>query len=308
MFPRVHRTVVSVCRDDNTAYRSDSWSFLLGGHVFPDLLQLETDGFSNEPMGQLPTIGQQLAFAEDVAGHKSSRHTQTDISLGRLRRLQTLKLHGDTLIDQPLLLSLFGSTEVPTCLTTLEIVNCPKLLFAKNRDTWTTLLQRSLTTLPALRKLKLHIAETPYKRPDIAYESHEDTPPHFCDFVRAFGQKIQHLDLALPYACRRMFLPPKPASTYTYCGQSGVPTILREPLATLPQRLVDQGFKYRRLISLFEVCYQQHNWDAMVSCASAQGTEYSWEIVSDRENKASWHVGMHDAVHFEATDVTEQPY
>jgi hypothetical protein len=46
----------------------------------------------------------------------------------------------------------------------------------------------------------------------------------------------------------------------------------------------------------------------MASCASAQGTEYSWEFVSDRENKASWHVGMHDAVHFEATDVTEQPY
>jgi hypothetical protein len=46
----------------------------------------------------------------------------------------------------------------------------------------------------------------------------------------------------------------------------------------------------------------------MAAHASAQGTEYSWEIVSDVENKASWHVGMHDAVHFKATDVIEQPY
>ena len=46
----------------------------------------------------------------------------------------------------------------------------------------------------------------------------------------------------------------------------------------------------------------------MAAHASAQGTEYSWEIASDVENKASWHVGMHDAVHFKAADVIEQSY
>jgi hypothetical protein len=308
MFPRVCRAVISARRNDVTSYQNDGWSFLLDGRVFPDLCQLETDGFPKDPAGQPPTIEQQLTFAEDVASHKGSRDTQLNFSLGGLRNLQSLKIQGDTMLTQPLLLSLFGSAEVPTCLTTLEIVNCPKLLFAKNLDTWTTLFQRSLTTLPVLRKLKLHIVENAYSRPDIADEAEGDTPAHFCDFVRVFGQNIQHLGLALPFACRRMFLPPKPASTYTYCGQSGAPTIAREPLATLPQRPVDHGFKYRRIISWYEVCYRQHDWDAMSSCASAQGTEYSWEIVSDREDKASWHVGMHDAVHFEATDVTEQPY
>ena len=153
--------------------------------------------------------------------------------------------------------------------------------------------------------------EDPYKKPSIAYPPLQDPPPpHFCDFVRVLGQNIHHLDLALPFACRRMFLPPKPSSYYTYTasGQRGAPTIQREPLMTLPQRLIDHGFKYRHLICWEGVCFEQHDWDEMAPCAGAQGTEYSWEIVNDTEDKASWHVGKHDAVHFRATDVIEQPY
>ena len=153
--------------------------------------------------------------------------------------------------------------------------------------------------------------EDPDERPSLAYQSSQDPPPpHFCDFVRVFGQDIRHLDLALPFACRRMFLPPKPSLHYAYTAseQHGAPIIQREPLITLPQRLIDQGFKYRRLICWDRVCFEQHEWDAMAACASAQGTEYSWEIVCDAEGTASWHVGRHDAVHFMAADVTEQPY
>lgn len=309
VFPRVSKAVVSAYRDKPTGYRSDCWSFFLVGHIFPDLRQLETDCFPKRPTGLL-TIDQRLAFAENVDCHKDSNHTQTDVSFGALGQLQELKIGGDTTFNKPLLLSLFGSAAVPTRLTTLEIVNCPKLLFAKNIETWTTLFQRSLTTLPALRKLKLHIPENPDTKPDIAFEPVGDVPQHFCDFVRVFGQNIQYLDLSLRFACRRMFLPPKPASSYTYTalGQRGAPADQREPLVTLPQRLIGQGSKYRRIIYWFEVCYEQHICDAMAACASAQGTEYSWEVVSDSEDKASWHVGMHEAIHFKASDVTEQPY
>jgi hypothetical protein len=153
--------------------------------------------------------------------------------------------------------------------------------------------------------------EDPYQNPSLAFVSSQEThTSHFCNFVRVFGQSIQHLDLALPFACRRMFLPLKPSSHYTYiaCEQRGAPTIQREPLVTLPQRLIDQGFKYRRLICWAGVCFAHHEWDAMAPLASAQGAEYSWEIVDHVEDKASWHVGRRDAVHFKATDVTEQPY
>jgi hypothetical protein len=288
---------------------------LLGGHIFPDLRQLEIDGFSREsrdPTTLPPTIEEQLSSAEDtVLGSRHFERIQPDANFGGLYYLQTLKIEGDVTLNRTLLLSLLGSADVPTRLTALEIVYCPNLHFAKNAATWSTLLQRSLTTLPALRKLKLHIMEDPREDPSLAFQSLQETPKsHFCDFVRVFGQNIQHLDLALPFACRRMFPPPKPSSHYTYsaCEQRGAPTIQREPLVTLPQRLIDQGFKYRRLICWAGVCFGHHDWDAMAPLASAQGTEYSWEIVNDVEDKASWHVGRHDAIHFKATDVTEQPY
>jgi hypothetical protein len=228
-----------------------------------------------------------------------------------MENLRTLKIEGDSTLNHALLHSLFGSANIPTRLTTLEIVYCPNLLFAKNAAAWSKLLQRSLTTLPALRKLKLHILEDPHKTPGLAYQTLQDPPTaHFCDFVRVFGQNIQHLDLALPYACRSIFLPPKPSWHYSNAMSEdcGAPGIQREPLMTLPQRLIDQGFKYRRLICWGGVCFERHNWDVMTACAGAQSSEYSWEIINDLENTASWHVGKHDAVYFKATDVTEQPY
>ena len=315
LFPRVCRAIVSNCDEGLASYRSDPWSLFLEGRIFPDLRQLETNGLPRESGGlrALPlTIEEQLVGAQNAVHKFHDRpNSQTDVSVEGLKRLHTLKVEGDATLNRRLLLSLLGSGDAPTRLTTLEIVYCPNLLFGKNETTWSTLLKRSLTTLPALRKLKLHIMEDQYEKASPAYPSlQEPPPPHFCDFVRVHGQNIQHLDLALPFACRRMFLSPKPSSHYIYtaCEQQGAPTIQREPLMTLPQRLIDQGFRYRRLICWEGVCFEQHGWDEMAPCAGAQGVEYSWVIVNDYENKASWHLGKHDAVHFKATDVIEQPY
>lgn len=315
VFPRVCRAIVSSCSERRRSSRSESWSVLLGGRIFPDLRQLETNGFPRESRDLTArplTIEEQLSCAEDVVHKfKHLENFQPDASFEGLKHLQTLKIEGDVTLNQPLLLSLLGSVNVPAHLTSLEIAYCPNLLFAKNATTWSTLLQRSLTTLPELRKLKLHIMEDPYEKPSLAYPHFQGPPSaHFCDFVRLLGQNIQHLDLALPFACRRMFLPPKPSSHYTYSAseQRGAPGIPREPLMTLPQRLIDQGFQYRRLICWEGICYEHHDWNAMAPCAGAQGTEYSWEIVNDVLNKASWHVGLHDAVHFRGTSVVEQPY
>lgn len=312
-FPRVCRAIVAADPEGLRAARGDYWSFFLGGHVFPDLCQLETSGFHISATQPLLTIEEQLVTAEEFACEYSEiPGFRADVQLERLQYIHGLKIEGDVMLNRPLLLSLFGSATVPARLTTLEIVNCPMLFFAANLSNFSTLLQRSFTTLPALNKLKLHIIEDPHLEPGMSYQALQNHSHHLCNVVRVLGQNIQHLDLALPYACNRMFVPPKPALTYTHSAYQhesrGLPNIQREPLETLPQRLIAQGFKYRRLICWYGICFEQHDWEAMISYASVQGAGYSWEIICDEADQASWHVGEHDAVHFVAGDVISQPH
>lgn len=132
--------------------------------------------------------------------------------------------------------------------------------------------------------------------------------------MRKFGQKIQHLDLAVPFACASVFAPQDPASSRARDSRQalGPPTIASEPQETLPQRLIDNGFKYRRLIRWIEMCSYwddpSEDWDLIVASARAQGAEYSWDLVNVEDDVASWHVGGHDAVHFSADDVIKRPH
>lgn len=314
VFPRVVRVILSDCPEYPIVAQSDYWSFFLGGHNFPDLCQLHTTGFQKQPADRPSAIAEQMNWAYDAAGHGlgiSNTMQRADIKLERLESLQSLKIGGDIMLDQSSLISLFGSTKIPTRLTTLEIVNCPQLFLAPlppvadiftHASALSTLLQRALTSLPALRKLKLHIVEDP----EHYYQTPPDSPHHMCNIVRVLGQNIQHLDLLLPQACNRIFAPQ--TNTHNTRPQLGLPPIPRKPLETLPQRLNDAGFKYRRLICWSGICSDQHEWHTMTSYAGTQGAAHSWEIVSDFANEASWHVGEHEAVHFEALDVTEQPY
>lgn len=144
LFPRVCRVIASNCSEGLGSNPSDSWSLILGGRSFPDLRQLETDGFpreSRDPRALSLTMAEQLACAEDAV-HKSRdrENIQTDVSLEGSKYLQTLKIEGDATLNQPLLLFLLGSAHVPTRLTTREIAYCPNLLFAKTAATWSKLL------------------------------------------------------------------------------------------------------------------------------------------------------------------------
>lgn len=314
VFPRVVRAILSDCPEYPIVAQSDYWSFFLGGHNFPDLCRLQTTGFQKQPAGRPSTIVEQMSWAYDVARHGlrvSNTRQRADIELERLEYLQSLKIEGDIMLDQSSLISLFGSTKIPTRLTILEIVNCPQLFLAPlppvadvftHASALSTLLQRALTSLPALRKLKLHIAEDP----EHYYQTPPDSPHHLCNIVRVLGQNIQHLDLLLPQACNRIFLPP--TNTHNTRPNFGLPPIPRKPLETLPQRLNDAGFKYRRLICWSGICSEQHEWNTMTSYAGTQCAEHSWEIVSNFAYKASWHVGEHEPVHFKATNVIGQPY
>jgi hypothetical protein len=309
-FPRVYRAVVSGWSNIHYHQRDDYWSFFLGGRVFPDLRQLETNGFKRDVEGTLPTIGQQFNYPPLVdEEYDHTRAAGTAIEVQRLEHLQNLKIEGDIMLNEPLLLSLFGTTSVPACLTTLEIVNCPKLILNNNLPALSTLLQRALTTLPVLRKLKLHVLDDYLSETDYHDLAARDPQHHLCNIVRVHGQSIEHLDLSLPYTCNHIFPRPYPRSRNFHSARPklGPPTISREPPETLPQRIISQGFKYRRLIYWRDICVEQHGFEAMASCAGAQGAEYSWEVVTDLEVKGVWHAGDHDAVRFDSDFVIGFP-
>ena len=113
LFPRVCKVIVSSCAAGLVTHRSDSWSFFLGGRIFPDLRQLETNGFPRRPTALLPTIEAQLALAEEaVYESKHFESIRTDGSFGGLSYLQALKIEGDVTLNQPLLL--YPCSDPPT--------------------------------------------------------------------------------------------------------------------------------------------------------------------------------------------------
>ena len=283
---------------------TDYWTFFLGGHVFPDLHCLESNGFPYLPKAKPLAIEDQMMLALEANGQRANAPSAaSEISCKRLEYLRSLKIRGDATLDAPRLHSILGSTQIPVHLTTLQMLNCTTVFFGAHIPTLKTLLQRSLTELPELRKLKLHLVE------DVSPNA-QNPQDHLCDVVRTHGQNIPHLDLALPFACSNIFASPgaPPPQIRDSRKALGPPTISREPLENLPQRLIDQGYKYRRLICWFNVCFGSHDWDLMTAAASSQGAEYSWEIVDDEAGIASWYLGDYDGVHFSAADVVGQPY
>jgi hypothetical protein len=66
MFPRVCRVIVSVHSGIRPAYQNDYWSSLFAGQSFPDLCQLETNGFERDLAGLPPSIGDQLVSALEI--------------------------------------------------------------------------------------------------------------------------------------------------------------------------------------------------------------------------------------------------
>lgn len=91
-------------------------------------------------------------------------------------------------------------------------------------------------------------------------------------------------------------------------GVLPAPPISREPLATLPARLLAAGYKYRRLICWNYACFDtgeghEDDWELMKALASDQGEWFSWELVNDPKELGSWHVSGYQPVAFESQKV-----
>lgn len=289
------------------------WTLFCGGEALPDLNKLTINTIPASPAEVASNPLDRMLKASILASASPSHKTHriNSIPLSGLRKMERIRISNDVMLKHANLNDTFASTELLGHLTSLEIENCARIGQIPALRTLSTLLQR---TLPTLKHLKIHLISKPKYLDDPTWQSEytnmlaQDPTIHLCAIVRSLAQKIDSLDLALQFACNRMFLPYKRSKTdSTHTSDSTQSLIAREPLATLPNRLLARGIKYRRLICWQSVCMDQHAGEEMRSYAVNQGSNMSWELVSDAANQGSWHVGGCDMAVFTADSVLMRP-
>ena len=220
-----------------------------------------------------------------------------------------IKLEYNTLLNAAVLKSLFASQIIPKRLTRLEITQFPSINPIRDIEALAVLLQRGLQLVSFL---KLHLTH----RYDLDPEFHQmqytstinDHPEHhLCNIVRELGQKIKALDLAIPFACNRIFVPLTKRSQRAYRERLELPQIPKDPVNTLPQHLIAAGYRYRRLI-FYSVCRDAHKWDEMAALSADQGDYTSWQILLESDEKAMWFVGGCLPVEFSFEDAMQHPF
>lgn len=114
---------------------------------------------------------------------------------------------------------------------------------------------------------------------------------------RSVGQNIKILDLALPYACNRMFVPTSNVGTETV----GDSRETADYFLNHPQGLLAVGYLYRRIM-FQSICREAHDFDAMTALASNQNTKIGWELVYEEGKRAAWCIGGYEPIE---TDMKE---
>ncbi|KAF2769422.1 hypothetical protein EJ03DRAFT_336283 [Teratosphaeria nubilosa] len=293
--------------------RDRIWELLLSGSYFTDLrslyLNTMTDSYDNLPT----TLWDAIGFAEHSSNFQTQQSTAKPLGpFSGLRNMETILLHHvDTLNDQ-ILGSLFCTDTIPKRLKRLEIVDCPKLHPIRDLKEIATLLRRSLQVVDTLKfhTCVLSQAEVDEGSAITTYANKIQNIPadHICNIIREVGQRVPTLDLALPYVCTRILQPPT-KRPITHDSRKDYPHISYEPYQTLPQRMVEAGYRHRRLLSLHGICRDAHGWDELCNLAGEQKDDASWEMLfsSAEEDRGSWHVGGCLPVVYTADEVLQRP-
>ncbi|KAK0364388.1 hypothetical protein LTR91_024866 [Friedmanniomyces endolithicus] len=272
---------------------SPLWNLVFSGSSFSDLKDVYINTRAYHP-GDLPSsLRESIHGAHPVRDYVWTKpHESTSdnvVPFYGLRRMERIVLAHTPHLTLDIMQSLFGSDIIPQNLTKLEIVNCASLHPVKHLPAIATLLQRALQLV---KHLKLHLCKLSHfdnddDHSDLAtqYASHIDqhSAEHPCNIVRELGNRIPYLDLALPFACAKIF-PPAQKSWQALAASRDYPAFPREPVETLPARLMAQGYKYRRLISWHGVCRGTHKWhDMRETAANMQQERVSWVLVSPNQ-------------------------
>lgn len=294
--------------------RTNIWTFSFSGSTFPDLRTVYMNNLVDCAKNMPSNMEDGFHLAERFRPRRRSDHISSSLlsedgPFYGLIGMQEVTLEYNSFLDADILSSLFGSKIIPKRLTKLEIVNCPALHPIRDLEALATLLQRGLQLL---QFLKLHLTWhfDGHDGFESAYLSKINSNPehHLCNVVRELGQKIKGLDLAVPYACHHIFVPPPKKQERVNINELELPDVPENPVNTLPQRLMAAGYRYRRLI-FNEFCRDTDGWDKMADLAGNQGEKISWELLCDDYNsKAVWLVSGCAPVEFSAQVAMQHPF
>ncbi|KXT14001.1 hypothetical protein AC579_8861 [Pseudocercospora musae] len=264
------------------------WDICFGGSVMPDLRQIEVDTTHPSPEKRPTTLAEACKFRR--GSYLGALNRDGSDTLYGLKKMESISLNYNHLLEPSVLESLFDSDIVPQNLTRVEITNCPSIHQTLDIAALSMLLHRGLMLL---QHLKLHVqplgSEPDHEEMRYYNEINENPHRHLCNVVREAGQQIMYLDLALPFACKNIFLP-MPQTKRDRVEPRTHPLIPYAPPETLAERLLAESYRHRRLIVWQGICRGIHDWGAMKHAAGDQGERVSWEIVGSEENCASWHV------------------
>ena len=297
--------------DPNTLY-SSFWDMVFSGSTFSDLqtTYVNTTASSSEDLPK--NIKESVGFSSRNWHERYPSLSKTNsrgTPLYGLRHMEEIVIAHNAYLNVPALDSLFGSDIIPQRLTKLEIVDCPKL-HIKHLTALSTLLQRALQLV---KHLKLHLCKL--RNPEhgessegfqYAAQINEHPEEHLCNVIRELGQTIRSLDVAVPFACSNIF--PAHSRTKVFDEPKDYPTIALEPYGTLPERLVAERYKYRRLICWHGVCRDAHGWHDMLDAADVLQDDVSWEMLYPPEDRGSWHVSGCLPLRYSASDVLSKPF
>ncbi|TKA22383.1 hypothetical protein B0A50_08265 [Salinomyces thailandicus] len=305
--------------NDGMSSAARFWDLLFSDSTFTDL----RSAFAATACASREGLPRSVAEAIDLAIQHHSSHDQFSRKMSEedngslpfhgLRHMEEIIIAHNNYLDVASMQSLFGSTVIPQRLTKLEIVGCPQLHPIKDLTALSTLLSRALQLV---KHFKLHL----YRQPTSSWtdwetryaERIEEHPEeHLCNIVRGLSKRLRSLDLALPFVCiaifdrpfKERFVHPTGAALGTY------PTVLFEPYNTLKQRLLAEGYDYRRVICMGNMCPPLRGWQEMIGCATqSESDKTSWEMMLVWEDQGSWHMPGGLTRYFEAEDVLTRPF
>jgi len=284
------------------------------GETFPDLSAVYVNNLVSLKE-QAPRTPHEVFVLGKQNGPRNRLHDLvaseqlTESDFAGLPGVHEIVLECNTLVNPQILKALFASKPTMEHLTKLEITNCPSLHPIMDLEFISSCLERGLQFLSFL---KVHFTwhDDGHWGYDATYRSKIDSHPncHLCDVVREFGQRITSLDLAVPFACPRLFATVTGAPNAEIQDIKQPPCLPETPFSTLPQRLIDAGYRYRRLI-FNSYCRDAHTWDEMAELAQNQGDMISWELVENSPvgRHAGWFVPGCLPVESDAFEVMRRP-
>ncbi|KAK3677348.1 hypothetical protein LTR78_002886 [Recurvomyces mirabilis] len=297
------------------------WDLVFSGSCFSDLkrvyINTAVDDLDGLPEDLLHSVGRAYPVSASLDWEPIVKPSKDTAVLFGLRKMEAITLAHTTRLTVDTMTSLFASDLIPTRLTKLEIVDCPNLHPVRHLSAICTLLQRALQLV---KHLKLHLCRLPSHEAGLdgqyGARIQEHPEEHPCTIIRELGKTIPHLDIAMPFVCTEILPLASKMSARRIRHRDTemeLPAVPFEPYDTLPERLVEAEYKYRRVICWKDVCGYGYPWRNLVEVVEGMGVEderskTSWEFLHKYEMMGVWKVDGCLPVELVNQEILERPF